>query len=176
MLKTLVLLLHLVPRYRADIITTPSFSSGPTLSNVYERMCYRGGQLETSIVPLPTKPDIKPSPKTSVGPTPPPHPPLTSRGEERREGWEAEKLQLGHKGWQEDPHHRASSSALCLVTELRHASWGNTGIQWKGAQRAGSYICVYVCFKAFIVGLLLPMYVRVINVYECVIMIAKINK
>ena len=37
------------------------------------------------------------------------HPPLTSMGEERRE---AEKLQLGNKGWQETPPHPSFSSTL----------------------------------------------------------------
>ncbi|CAB1433510.1 unnamed protein product [Pleuronectes platessa] len=38
-------------------------------------------------MPTVTKPDMKPSPQTTVRSTPPPlHPPLTSMGEERREG------------------------------------------------------------------------------------------
>lgn len=89
--------------------TAPLVSSGPTLC-VYELVCYRGEKLEASIVPAATKPDMKHSPQTPVRFTPPPlHPPLTSMGEERRE---AEKLQLGNKGWQETPPHPSSSSTL----------------------------------------------------------------
>lgn len=65
--------------------------------------------LDTSIVPAETKPDMKPPPQIPSGPLPPP---TFSKGHGggKMEGWEAEKLQLGHKGWQEEA---PSFTSLC---------------------------------------------------------------
>lgn len=102
-ISTLGLLLLPVPRKRPGSIAAQhnSSSSGPTPG---EFMCYIGGQSsETSIVPATTKPDMKRSPQTSD--LLPLHPPLTSMGEGKMGGLRGrKKLQLGHKGWQEEPH------------------------------------------------------------------------
>lgn len=66
----------------------------------------RWAQSETSIVPVATKPHTCRL-WNPVMSTPPPHPTTSSSSNQlgggKMEGWEAEKLQLGHKGWQEGP-------------------------------------------------------------------------
>lgn len=59
--------------------------------------------LDTSILPAATKADMKPPPQIPSGPLPPPPSTFSiGHGGGKMEGWEAEKLQLGHKGWQEE--------------------------------------------------------------------------